>query len=247
MIKIHVYRAVDAPELNETYVAQHKAALEHFGVEGVTSATPAWCSNPDSWVVVATDTETDELVGGVRVQAVGSTEALPMETAIGPMASDIYEMVRLENLFRGAGELCGLWVSRSVKKRGVSQFLIRSAISICEQLGLRTIFGICAEYSFDMFSQLGYTVIDSVGDNGTFPYPSDKYVTSALIMDAFDLETASEETRTDVFDLREDPYQIRMEMAPEGPEVVEYDLDLTEVIAEAYAHGPQETTALKRA
>jgi hypothetical protein len=225
-IKIKVYRAVDEPELCKQYLAGHRAVLEVYGISKITSNNDNWICNPEVYVITAESIIDQELLCGIRVIKVGGTQALPVESAIGQLDPKIYELVK-SNAETGAGELCGLWNSRKVAGKGLSFLLTRMGISILNQLGINTMFGICAELTLPMFKGVGFEVEESLGNKGTFYYPREDLLAFALIIkNTHTLEKADSSEREKIFNLREILHQKIIERGPKGELYIEYDLSI---------------------
>ena len=221
-----LFRAVDEPELCSEYVKGHHKVLIDYGVINVTSGIPDWIHNPNVYCIVAFN-EQNVMIGGIRVQLGDGIHPLPIETAIGSIDPGIYRLVA-RYLKEGVGELCGLWNAKEVAGRGISMILTRAAISIINQLKFKTLMGICAEYTMEMFTRVGFVTDTSLGKNGEFPYPNENYITKVLgILNAATLETAYEYDRERMLTLREKPVQVRPEEGPKGQVIVDYNLALT--------------------
>ncbi|MCE3226552.1 MAG: hypothetical protein K0S32_1103 [Bacteroidetes bacterium] len=208
----------------------HMQVLVDYKVMKVTSYNDKWTYNPSAYVIAAQDTTTGEMVGAIRVEVAKGLYPLPIETAIGGLDDRTFDLVKRYAIDGGVGELCGLWNSKSVKGVGVSFFLTRAAISIVNQLKFRTMVGICAEYTLKMFTDVGFEINDTLGENGQFPYPDERYITRALgILNAKTLSSAKPYDRERILGLRENPIQTRTEHGTRGDVEVEYDLVLTDV------------------
>jgi hypothetical protein len=227
MIRLRAFKAMDEQETCLKYVEGHTAVLKDYGVANVTSRTPVWINNPHVFVVVAENVETKNIVGGIRVQIADGELPLPIETAIGHMDTKVLEIVDYYRGNGGVGELCGLWNSKEVAGHGISMILTRASIAIINQLQFRTLMGICADYTLPMFTQVGFVVDRSMGENGEFAYPNPNYITRVLgILNAETLETAYPYDKERMLTLRENFMQTRMEEGPKGSYQVEYNLNI---------------------
>ena len=204
-IIIRAFRAVDEPERCIEYIQGHLEVLKIFNVENVTSANPEWTENPGAYVVVAEDVETGEILGGIRMHKASYTHNLPIEEAVCAMDIRVINLVR-KSMTDGAGELCGLWNSRKVKGLGLSTILTRVGIAITSQIGIKTVFGVCADFTLSMLKSVGYVMEKSLGNQGCFPYPTTEYNCNAIIIhDAHQLNNADPQVRDIIFDLRARP------------------------------------------
>jgi hypothetical protein len=230
MLRFRAFRAIDEPFTCDKYVEGHTIVLEDYGVTNVTSRTPVWIKNPHVFVVVAEDTQTDQIVGGIRIQIADGELPLPIETAIGHMDHKVLDIVKYYRENGGVGELCGLWNSKSVAGKGISMVLTRASIALIPQLRFRTLMGICADYTLPMFTQVGFVIDKSMGLNGEFAYPNPKYITRVLgILNAETLETAYPYDKERMLTLRSDFTQKRSEVGPKGEYDVQYDLRISNI------------------
>jgi hypothetical protein len=223
MYKIRVYKAIDEEDTCKTYIEGHVKVLQDYGVTMITSYKPTWQLNPQVYCIIATD-ENNEMVGGIRLQIADGITPLPLEDAITKLDSGIHDLVK-KHMPGGVGELCGLWNSKSVAGVGLSFVLTRAAISVINQLKFATLMGICAEYSLQMFLDVGFQIDTSLGKNGEFPYPTEKYITRVVgILNAESLVAAKDYDKERMIGLRKNPIQTREETGKKGDFLVSYDL-----------------------
>jgi hypothetical protein len=177
------------------------------------------------YCVIAETVKENELIGGIRVQVSDSEHLLPVETAIGKMDDRIYHLVQNYRIDGGVGELCGLWNAKKIAGYGVSVLLVRAGISITNQLKFRTMVGICAEYSLQMFQNVGFVINKSLGTDGDFPYPNDTYKANVVgILNAETLNTASYYDKVRMDSLRNNPNQTFIEKGPKKEIEISYNL-----------------------
>lgn len=225
-LKFSVFRAIDNPILCEEYANGHLNLLREYGVTSITSSNRVWAKNPGTYIVLARDMDSNELVGGIRIQRYSKEYPLPVQLAIGEEAPEINDRIEVHHERFGSGEMCGLWNSKVVAKMGVSWMLTRASVVICEQVGVNSLWGICANYTLRMFENVGYRIVHDVGDEGKFPYPTADYVSHPVWMDTSTLVTASEEAREEIRDLRE---TLKQKKTFEGTDFVittDYNLQL---------------------
>lgn len=225
MIKIKVFRAILNPDACEEYLKGHMQVLMDYNVMKITSYNKEWTKNPSVYVLTAELEETRVMVGGIRIEVTKGDIPLPIETAIGILDNRIYKLVEKYGINGGVGELCGLWNAKEVKGVGISFFLTRAAISVINQINFFTLIGICAEYTLKMFTDVGFEIDHSLGDNGEFPYPDERYITRALgILNAETLKRANPFDRDIILSLRANPIQTRQEVGTKGVVEVKYNL-----------------------
>jgi hypothetical protein len=229
-LQLSSFKAITHPEICQVYLEGHMQVLKDYNIIQITSYNNSWVSNPDAYIIIAKLESTNEIVGGIRIEMANEIYPLPIERAIGGMDSGIYGMVKEYAKSGGVGELCGLWNSKAVKGVGVSVFLTRAAISIINQIKFKTLLGICAEYTLKMFTNVGFSIDKSLGKNGEFPYPDERYITRTLgILNVEILATAHPYDRERILGLRENPKQLRIETGSKDDIEVEYDLIINNI------------------
>ncbi len=218
------FKALDNPELCEKYLAGHLEVLISYGITNITTNNKEWMKWDTVYCVIA-EKEDGTVVGGVRAQIADGINLLPVEKAIGKMDPRIHKVVG-EYINDGVGELCALWNAKEVAGTGLSIILTRAGISILNQIKCNTLMGICADYTLKMFTKVGFVVDNSLGNNGEFIYPNEKYIARVLgILNAKELSTADEFDREKMLDLRSKPLQTCIEKTPENlPIEIEYRL-----------------------
>lgn len=224
-LRFRAFRPVENLELSERYLAGHRKVLEDYGITNITSHNRTWLELPCIYGVAA-ENEAGELVGGIRVQMADGIHPLPVEKAIGHMDARIHDVVK-SYAPGGVGELSALWNAKSVAGYGVSVLLTRAGVSMTNQANCGTLVGICGDYTLQMFKNVGFVVDNTLGVNGEFYYPKEDFIARVLgILNARNLETAEEENRKRMLDLRARPVQLTLEKGPKGEVEVDYDLRL---------------------
>lgn len=184
-------------------------------------------TNPSIYVIVAESPDGKEIYGGIRVHVADGTTPLPLEAAIGKMDQRVYDIIS-SYIDSGTGELCGLWNSKVVAGYGLSLLLIRAGISIVTKINLESLFTICADYTMPMVKRVGFTVEDSIGNNGDFIYPNENYIAKVLRkMNAISLDSAEEYDKNRIINLRDNPVQNFLETGPKGDMEIEYKLSIS--------------------
>lgn len=229
MLKIRAYRAINEPETCEKFIEGHTHVLDNIGVKKVTSSKNEWMYNPYTFVIIV-ESDDGRVMGGARVDVAGGTTALPIELATGYMDSRIYNLVKTYAL-EGTGEICGLWNSREVAGLGIgSVFLTRASVTISEQIGLKSLFALCAPYTVKMAEDVGYLVEHKIGNNGTFYYPKlDLLATAMILPDVKTLEFANNNERGHIIAIRKNLSQTRIESIKNREVEITYDLIIPEI------------------
>ncbi len=224
-LRFTAFKPIDDPALSERYLKGHTQVLEDYGITNITSNNRVWLEIPCVYGVIAQN-EAGELVGGIRVQMADGINPLPVEKAVGHMDERIYGIVQ-KYYDNGVGELSALWNAKSVAGYGISVLLTRAGISMTNQMNCNTLVGICGDYTLQMFKNVGFVVDNSLGNNGEFFYPKQDFIARVLgILNSGNLETAEEENRKRMLDLRNNPIQTCIEHGPKGAIEIEYNLVL---------------------
>lgn len=230
MITIRAFRAIDDLEACQKFVVGHRHVLENIGVKKVTSSKDEWMHNPAAFVIIVEDLERTKVYGGARVEVAGGTTRLPIEEATGYLDAKIYDVVK-EYAVDGTGEICGLWNSREVAGMGIgSVFLTRACVTISTQIRLKTLFALCAPYTITMAENVGYHMLQKVGNNGTFYYPKLDLIATAMILE--DVATLSRGDKAEVdsvMSLRATPVQTRIETLRKKELEIHYNLQIPNI------------------
>src|SRR5215217_6391410 len=205
-VRIRVFRAIDDPETCHKFIEGHAAVLSSIGIKKVTSSKHQWAENPAVFVLVVESTDGLRVFGGARVHVAGGTEYLPIEEALSKLDPSIHALV-WEYAQRGSGEICGLWNSKEMAGYGIgTPILIRSGIAMALQLGIKTLFALCAPYTVQPVVNCGMELVDAVGNKGTFYYPKLDLIATAMVLnDLLILSKANKETFDEIFKMRAEP------------------------------------------
>ncbi len=212
---IKAFRATDNIEACKRFVEGHTRVLKIFGITMITSANVEWFDDPNTYVIIVESLDGEKIYGGARIQVAGGKIPLPIETAVKDMDPSVHEIIA-EHAKEGTAEFCGLWNSRAVAGYGIgSMYLGRAAVSITEQLKLKTLFALCAPATVRNSARVGFELATFLGNNGTFYYPKEDLIATAVcINDLHNLPAAEPEERDVIFDLRNKPIQHKLEPGP---------------------------------
>jgi len=212
VVRLRAFRAVDDPEACRLFLEGHAHVLTSIGVTKVTSSKNEWTLNPAAFVLIVESLDGKKVYGGARVHVSGGSQPLPIEEATGALDSGVFELV-WKYAQHGTGELCGLWNSREIAGYGIgSIFLIRAAVAISEQIGLQTLFALCAPYTIKPVEACGMELETSIGNGGTFYYPKlDLLATTMILKDVPVLSKAHEEDKSAILKIRQQPNVVRVE------------------------------------
>jgi hypothetical protein len=242
-VRLRAFRAIDEPETCALFIEGHTHVLTSIGVTKVSYSKNEWTRNPAAFVMVVESMDGKKVYGGARVHVAGGTEPLPIETATGAMDPGIFDLVWHFAKNGGTGELCGLWNSREIAGYGIgSIFLIRTTVAISYQIGIQSLFALCAPYTIPPGKAVGMELEDSIGKDGTFYYPKlDLVATTMVLKDVPTLTKAYEEDKKAIIDIRENLEITRDETLRRKQITIHYDIkiknlenwDLPSVIANA--------------
>jgi len=241
-VRLRAFRAIDEPDTCARFIEGHTHVLTSIGVTKVSYSKNEWVNNPAVFVMVVESLDRARVYGGARVHVAGGTEPLPIEQATAAMDSGVFELV-WKYARHGTGELCGLWNSREIAGYGVgSIFLIRAAVAISYQIGIQSLFALCAPYTVKPVAVVGMQLESSIGQKGTFYYPKlDLIATTMLLKDVPELSIALEEEKNAIFKIRENLNCIRVEELRGKKITIHYEIkipnldqwDLQQTIANA--------------
>lgn len=227
-VRLRSFRAIEDKSGCEKYMDGHSKILSSIGIHKVTSLEPTWVNSPNVFVFLVEDVIDGRVLGGGRIHKVNSFAFLPIVEAIKEMDSKVIPLVDDYDVKGGTGELCGLWNSREVAGMGFgSVFLSRAGISMTNQIGITSLFSLCAPYTVDMGKKLGFEVEHSLGNNGTFYYPKIDLLATVLILKNSEILNHAEETeKRAVFNLRNKPNQLKIENYRNRKLVIDYKLKI---------------------
>ena len=225
--KIRAYKAPEDIETSLRYIEGHRNVLEAYGVKQVTSANHDWLHDNDTYVIIVESENGEKIFGGGRIQLRSPKMKLPMEGAISKIDSKIYEYMDNLGDYRLA-EFCGLFNSKEVAGFGIgSIFLGRIGVAISEQIGVENLLALCSPPTLRQCLRIGFGIIRDLGMNGTFYYPKEGLIATAIIVkDLKNLPDANAEEKERIFDLRTNPVQYAIEKGPKGEIAINYELDM---------------------
>lgn len=226
-VRVRIVRAIDDVEATEKYIYGHHKVLESYGITKVTSADRSWALNPHVYLILFESQDDYRILGGGRIQLRTVNFPLPFETAIADIDPKIKDyMADFSDL--EVAEYCGLWNSREVAGYGIgSIYLVRVGIAILPQLKLKKLFGLSSPVTLSISKSVGYEVISVLGDNGSFYYPKEGLIATALeINDIDNLPFANEIERDYIFRLREKINFKTVESGPKGKMELQFELQI---------------------
>lgn len=224
-VRLRAFRAIDDYDTCVRFIEGHQHVLEVYNLKMVTSANYEWTKNPAVFVIVVESLDRTQLYGGARIHVAGGSQPLPVEEAIGRYDERILDFVK-ESGKTGTGEGCGLWNSREIAGYGVgSIFLSRVGVAISAQIGIQSLYALCAPYTVGLAEKIGYRIDKRLGDQGTFYYPREGFVATSMFYENIaTAESAGEEDYASIMDLRNNLKTVRVETLRKKEIEIHYDI-----------------------
>ena len=229
-VRLRAFRAIDEPETCELFIQGHTHVLTNIGVTKVTSSKNEWTGNPAAFVMIVESLDGKKVYGGARVHVAGGSQPLPIEQATGAIDPGIFDLI-WEFAQKGTGELCGLWNSREIAGYGIGCiFLIRAAVAISYQIGIQSLFALCAPYTIKPVECIGMELENSIGNDGTFYYPKlDLVATTMILKDVPTIKKAHQEDKEAIFKIRENLNIAREEVLRNKKLLIHYQLQIPDL------------------
>jgi hypothetical protein len=207
MLRIRAFRAIDDLKTCELFAEGHRNVLLDYGITKVTTSNTSWFENPGVYVVVVESEDGKTVFGGERIHIANDYASLPIEDAVKVVDERIFDLVAKHKPF-GTAELCGLWNSKYIAGRGLSNILTKIGVTLAKQLALKSLFVFCAPYTVQMCQKAGFKIEESIGKNGTFNYPKLDLVATALIIENLEnLSSADPQFLNDIISMYLQPNQ----------------------------------------
>jgi hypothetical protein len=217
--------APDEPELCAEFLREHRKVLEDFGIPNVTTNTATWTTDPNTYVIVAISGSSG-MVGGIRLQVDSGSLPLPIHAALIKLDPKVH-MTLQELKTHGNAEVCGLWNANRYSSKGLPSMLAFAAVSLANQIGVHHLVCLVAHYTLRHALKVGFTIMEHLGDGGTFSYPIPSIKAIAMVIpDAISLGSATSHYRHQLFSLRLRPSQERVEIVNGEAVMLRYELCL---------------------
>ncbi|MBI3235051.1 MAG: hypothetical protein HYZ42_13630 [Bacteroidetes bacterium] len=224
-VKIKIVKPDKHPEYIQKYIDGHAEVLKVVGITKVTSSNNDWVNDPNNYIIYV-ESEDGRALGGGRIQIFTPTQKLPMEGAIIEKDANITNVIN-EYKYYETAEFCGLWNSKEIAGFGIGSIILtRIGVAITSQLNLKCLFALCSPATLNNSRRVGFEVIKSLGNEGTFYYPKENLIATAIFLeDLENLPLAFEEDKMKMEKLRNNPICIEKERGPKGEIEIEYNLN----------------------
>lgn len=223
-IEITGFFAKNNLALCEKFTQGHTDVLAQHGFLHFKSYDRYWYNLPDSYVIIAQIN--DVAVGGIRLEMKRDGIHLPYEKVLVrnfPEAAELNKKLDLKDL----AEPCSLWNSKYVSGKNLSIFLSRASIAMSHLIGVKNIISFNATYTFRIPQDVGCVMIQSLGDNGYFNYPTDQFRAALWLHSDLELlSNADHIARDRMLSLRKQRTQSFIELYNSSPLEIIYDLQL---------------------
>lgn len=213
MIHLRAYKAIEEESSCMKFAYGHRKVLEEVDFGNISTNNYDWVYNPNVFVIEAVDSQTKELLGGIRVQVADGEHPLPVEEALYKQDPRISDLVKELAAKGGTSELCGLWNSRKKAPNvGITRNLVIAGIAICNQLPVTSIFTLVALHTLKIATDLGYREVNTIGNNGKFEYPNRNFTARVLTMNPQTLDNTHPMIQRRILALRKNPFLERDEV-----------------------------------
>ena len=220
---IKAFQAVSDVESSLKFFEGHNSVLIEYGIKNLNTARPDWIDDPNVYVVNAYDSE-GTVVGGLRVHKYVGQRNLPLINALEELDPRIMTLFE-SSLPKGTAEVCGLWNSKKIFGQGLSPILCMCSVAVVTSVGLDDFYCFSAPYTEKMIKTNGCVLVEGLGKDGKFNYPTEEFVSSVLYNpDVHKLEFAEEYNVERINSLRCSPHQIAEERSPRGTFHVQFEL-----------------------
>ena len=226
--RIRLFQPTEDPVSARAYLEGQARALADFGVERTTSMELTW--NDPSVHLVLVEGMNGEARGGVCVHRQSDSNSLPVARAVAGLEPRLRERIRWFAR-KGLAELCAGWASYKDRGAGLYAKAIRAAMAVMPSLSTPYGVGFGDARTLGLYESLGFAPDRTLGEDGAFAYPDDRYRSVVLWGDCSSLSRTAKEHKTRILELRR-----AMRRAGNRPfrlGAIQYDLILGRPVARA--------------
>jgi hypothetical protein len=176
-MKFSIIRAIDNPSIANKFARHHSEVLRDYGVNP-TSANDMWIFNPDAYMFIAV--KDGQMIGGMRLDVEGDYFPMPLVRSLRDHSPELIEYVAR---FRGdeIGEVCAWWILKHYAGLNIPALLLQQGIDYAKKIGLKEILGFPHQYTMKIMTDLGFSALEEVGDNGSFrEFPDIRYTSTVV-------------------------------------------------------------------
>lgn len=170
-IKIYGFWAIEEPFKALDYFQGRENVLRAYGFNASVKSDFSW-SKDDKVFILAAYWQ-GEIIAGMKVH-LKSENPLPVEISLKDKCNDLSKILN-ETSGGEYAEIGGVWNSKKFAGLSFPHVLARYSLALCKYLGLSTVFTFNASYTYKLSKNYGAELLDSIGNNGWFDYPTPKY------------------------------------------------------------------------
>ena len=171
-VTLHVFRSSDDADLSARFSDGHQSVLRAAGIRNLTSFGKDWLGDPETTMFLLTCQDDDVLLSGMRLQRRGAPGSLPLERAVGAECGELTAYLD-ERQEEGCGEFCALWSRREIAVAGLGMLPMACVgLGLMPQLDIRHGFAFMGTNMRPIQRELGFTILEQLGDGGQFAYPT---------------------------------------------------------------------------
>ena len=171
-VTLHIFRSSDDAGLSARFAEGHRAVLRAAGIRNLTSFGKDWLGDPETTMFLLTCQDDEVLLSGMRLQRRKGVDSLPMERAVGAGSSGLTSFLDARQE-EGCGEFCALWSRRETAVAGIGMLPMACVgLGLMPQLNIRHGFAFMGTNMRPIQRELGFTIMEGIGDEGLFDYPA---------------------------------------------------------------------------
>ena len=170
-VTLHIFRSSEDAALSASFAEGHKSVLRAAGIRNLTSFGKDWLGDSDTTLFLLSSDEDDTLLSGMRLQRRNASGSLPMERAVSKGCPELKDLLD-ERQGEGCGEFCALWSRREASVAGIGMLPMACVgLGLMPRLGIRHGFAFMGTNMRPIQRELGFTLLDQLGEDGEFAYP----------------------------------------------------------------------------
>jgi hypothetical protein len=197
-IKIYGFWAKDNLDYCNIFEYGHKKVLTDHGLN-LTSNNNDWKKQENVFVFLAF--EGNNPVGGIRFEKYDPRYKLSVERALSMHEPNIVKLLKDLKL-KEFGEACGLWNDKVVSGEGLSIVLSHLCFIYAPMLDCNHMIAFNGIYTYKISQGMGGEIVDSIGDEGIFKYPNERFKSAVWKFDLNSFKGTTKEFEKRVLQLR---------------------------------------------
>lgn len=225
MINVRVFRATSEPDACIRYAEGYLQVLREFDIRHVNPMSLEWTSDPYAWVLAAEDAATGKMMAGGQIRLAAGTAPLPIELAIRELDERISDRIAAFGKNQTA-ELYGLWNGKEAEGlRLGNYYLPMAALAASESMKVKTLLSLCSPFTYDQYTRLGFEVMHTLGNNGSFFYPKKDLIALGMMVADCNSITSMAPAELELFRLLRENRSPKTEvMGRKGPVTLSFSL-----------------------